>query len=144
LAQARIRLKTEMAEAALRSSQQHQDAAALLDFADGKMERFEGLGAFDEGRELGPLSKVFEAEFERPLPISEMAKPTSIVRWGWIIADESMWPSILASRKAFGCASISVQERSPITPSRRRLRGRRLRPISTSAQEVSRCRAPKG
>jgi hypothetical protein len=69
LAQARVRLKAEMAEAALRNLP-HQDASTLLDFADGKMEHFEGLGAFDEARELGPLSKAFEAEFERPLPIS--------------------------------------------------------------------------
>jgi hypothetical protein len=70
IAQSRVRLKAEVAAAALRTSEQEQEASAPLDFADGKMEHFEGLGTFNEARQLGPLSKAFQAEFERPLPIS--------------------------------------------------------------------------
>jgi hypothetical protein len=36
----------------------------------GKMEHFEGLGTFDENRDLQAIEKAFEIEFNRPLPIS--------------------------------------------------------------------------
>ena len=67
-AQARIFAKTEAVASAARSS--HNDETIPLDFEIGKMEHFEGLGTFDEIRELQAIEKAFEAEFDRPLPIS--------------------------------------------------------------------------
>jgi hypothetical protein len=67
-AQARIFAKTEAVASAARSS--HKDETIPLDFEIGKMEHFEGLGTFDETRELHAIEKAFEAEFDRPLPIS--------------------------------------------------------------------------
>ena len=67
-AQARIFAKAEAAASAPRSS--HKDETIPLDFGIGKMEHFEGLGTFDESRDLRGIEKAFEAEFDRPLPIS--------------------------------------------------------------------------
>jgi hypothetical protein len=67
-AQARIFAKAEAAEAAARSP--HKDETIPLDSEIGKMEHFEGLGTFDEARDLQPIEKSFEGEFNRPLPIS--------------------------------------------------------------------------
>jgi hypothetical protein len=58
----------EAAVSAARSS--HKDETIPQDFEIGKMEHFEGLGTFDETRELQSIEKAFEAEFDRPLPIS--------------------------------------------------------------------------
>ena len=68
-AQARIFAKAEALASAARSSL-HQDETAPLDFDDGKMEHFEGLGTFDEARDLQAIVKAFEGQFDRPLPIS--------------------------------------------------------------------------
>src|SRR5450631_1433195 len=70
-----------------------------------------------------------------------MVKPRSIAPWGSIIAGASTLPSILALRKVFGCAGICVHEKSPTTPSRRPLRGRRRQLISILAQEAPGCSA---
>ena len=67
-AQARIFAKAEAVASAARSS--HKDETIPLDFEIGKMEHFEGLGTFDETRDLQAIEKAFEAEFDRPLPIS--------------------------------------------------------------------------
>jgi hypothetical protein len=67
-AQARIFAKVEAAASAARNS--HKDETKPLDFEIGKMEHFEGLGTFDETRDLQVIEKAFEAEFDRPLPIS--------------------------------------------------------------------------
>jgi hypothetical protein len=67
-AQARIFAKAEAAAPAARSS--HKDEMMPQDFEIGKMEHFDGLGAFDEARDLQAIEKAFEAEFARPLPIS--------------------------------------------------------------------------
>jgi hypothetical protein len=67
-AQDRIFAKAEaLALAAIRSQ---PEETAPLDFADAKMEHFEGLGTFDEARDLQAIVKAFETEFERRLPIS--------------------------------------------------------------------------
>jgi hypothetical protein len=42
----------------------------LPNFEIGKMEHFEGLGTFDESRDLQAIERAFEIEFNRPLPIS--------------------------------------------------------------------------
>lgn len=39
-------------------------------FSPQGMERFDGVSAFDEARDLKPLLMAFETEFDRPLPIS--------------------------------------------------------------------------
>lgn len=67
-AQARIFAKVEAAASAARIP--HKDEPILQDFEIGKMEHFEGLGTFDEARELQSIEKAFETEFDRPLPIS--------------------------------------------------------------------------
>ena len=67
-AQARIFARAEAVASAARSS--HKDETILHDFEIGKMEHFEGLGIFDETRDLKAIEKAFEAEFDRPLPIS--------------------------------------------------------------------------
>jgi hypothetical protein len=67
-AQARIFAKAEAAASTARSS--HKDETLPPDFEIGKMEHFEGLGTFDEARDLPAIKKAFEAEFDRPLPIS--------------------------------------------------------------------------
>jgi len=67
-AQARIFAKAEAAALAARSS--HKDEAMPLNLEIGKMEHFEGLGTFDEGRDLQGIAKAFEAEFDHRLPIS--------------------------------------------------------------------------
>jgi hypothetical protein len=67
-AQARIFAKAEAVAAAARSSL--SDETIPLDFEIGKMEHFEGLGTFDEPRDLQAIEKAFETEFDRPLPIS--------------------------------------------------------------------------
>jgi hypothetical protein len=67
-AQARIFAKAEAAALAARKS--HKDETIPQDFGIGKMEHFEGLGTFDETRDLQAIEKAFEAEFDRPLPIS--------------------------------------------------------------------------
>ena len=67
-AQARIFAKVEAAASVARSP--HKDETMPLDFEIGKMEHFEGLGTFDETRDLQAIEKAFEAEFDRPLPIS--------------------------------------------------------------------------
>jgi hypothetical protein len=67
-AQARIFAKAEAVASAARSS--HNDETIPLDFEIGKMEHFEGLGTFDETRDLQAIEKAFEAEFDRTLPIS--------------------------------------------------------------------------
>ncbi len=67
-AQARIFAKTEAVASAARSL--HKDETIPLDFEIGKMEHFVGLGTFDETHELQAIEKAFEAEFDRPLPIS--------------------------------------------------------------------------
>ena len=67
-AQARIFAKAEAAALAARGS--HKDETIPQDFEIGKMEHFEGLGTFDETRDLQAIEKAFEAEFDRPLPIS--------------------------------------------------------------------------
>jgi hypothetical protein len=67
-AQARIFAKAEAAASAPRSSP--KDKTIPLDFEIGKMEHFEGLGTFDETRDLQVIEKAFETEFDRPLPIS--------------------------------------------------------------------------
>jgi hypothetical protein len=67
-AQARIFAKAEAAASAAKRS--HKDETILLDFGIGKMEHFEGLGTFDETRDLQAIEKAFEAEFDRTLPIS--------------------------------------------------------------------------
>jgi len=67
-AQARIFAKAEAAALAARSS--HKDEAMPLNLEIGKMEHFEGLGTFDESRDLQGIAKAFEAEFDHRLPIS--------------------------------------------------------------------------
>ncbi len=67
-AQARIFAKAEAVASAARSS--HNDETMRLDFEIGEMEHFEGLGTFDETRDLQAIEKAFEAKFDRPLPIS--------------------------------------------------------------------------
>ncbi len=67
-AQARIFAKVEAAASAARGS--HNGETILPNFEIGKMEHFEGLGTFDEARDLQAIEKAFEAEFDRPLPIS--------------------------------------------------------------------------
>jgi hypothetical protein len=67
-AQARIFAKTEAIASAAGSS--HKNETIPLDFEIGKMEHFEGLGTFDETRELQAIKRAFEAEFDHPLPIS--------------------------------------------------------------------------
>ncbi len=67
-AQARIFAKAEAFASAMRSS--HKDETIPQDFEIGKMEHFEGLGTFDETRDLQAIENAFEAEFDRPLPIS--------------------------------------------------------------------------
>ena len=68
LTQARIFAKAEAAASTAKSSQ--SDEAILPNFEIGKMEHFEGLGTFDENRDLQSIEKAFEVEFNRPLPIS--------------------------------------------------------------------------
>jgi hypothetical protein len=67
-AQARIFARAEAAALPARSSR--KDETIPLNFEIGKMEHFEGLGTFDETRDLQGIEKAFEAEFARPLPIS--------------------------------------------------------------------------
>jgi hypothetical protein len=67
-AQARIFAKVEAASAAARGSR--QDERTPPDFENGEMEHFEGSGTFDEERDLQAILKAYEAEFDRPLPIS--------------------------------------------------------------------------
>jgi hypothetical protein len=67
-AQARVFAKVEAAASAARSL--HKDETTPLDFDDGEMEHYEGLGTFDEARDLQDLVKAFGAEFGHPLPIS--------------------------------------------------------------------------
>jgi hypothetical protein len=67
-AQARIFAKAEAAALAARSS--HNDETIRPDFEIGKMEHFEGLGIFDQNRDLQAIEKAFAEEFDRPLPIS--------------------------------------------------------------------------
>ena len=67
-AQAHVFAKAEAVASAARSS--HKDETTPLDFEIGEMEHFEGLGTFDENRDLQAIEKAFEAEFDRPLPIS--------------------------------------------------------------------------
>jgi len=67
-AQARIFAKAEAVALAARSP--HKDQTIPLDFEIGTMEHFEGLGTFDEARDLQTIKNSFEAEFDRPLPIS--------------------------------------------------------------------------
>ena len=67
-AQARIFAKAEAAAVAARSSR--KDETIPLNFGIGKMEHFEGVGTFDQTRDLQAIEKAFEAEFDRRLPIS--------------------------------------------------------------------------
>lgn len=67
-AQARIFAKAEAVASAARSSLKHE--TILPNFEIGKMEHFEGLGTFDESRDLQGIEKAFEAEFDHRLPIS--------------------------------------------------------------------------
>jgi hypothetical protein len=67
-AQARIFAKAEAAASAARNS--HNEETILPNFGIGKMEHFEGLGTFDEARDLQAIEKAFEVEFDRRLPIS--------------------------------------------------------------------------
>jgi hypothetical protein len=67
-AQARIFARAEAVASAARTS--HKDETIPQDFEIGKMEHFEGLGIFDETRDLKAIEKAFEAEFDRQLPIS--------------------------------------------------------------------------
>jgi hypothetical protein len=67
-AQARIFAKAEAVASAARSSL--KDETILPNFEIGKMEHFEGLGTFDEPRDLQVIERAFETEFSRPLPIS--------------------------------------------------------------------------
>lgn len=67
-AQARIFAKAEAAASTAKSSR--SDETILPNFEIGKMEHFEGLGTFDEPRDLQAIEKAFEAEFNHPLPIS--------------------------------------------------------------------------
>jgi len=67
-AQARIFAKAEAAASTTRSSPREE--TLLPNFEIGKMEHFEGLGTFDEARDLQVIEKAFEVEFNRPLPIS--------------------------------------------------------------------------
>lgn len=67
-AQARVFAKVEALASAARSSR--KDETITLDFNGGNMEHFEGLGTFDEERDLQAIKKGFEAEFDHPLPIS--------------------------------------------------------------------------
>jgi hypothetical protein len=67
-AQAYVFSKAEAASMAARSS--HSDETTPLEFEIGEMEHFEGLGTFDESRDLQAIVKAFEAQFDRPLPIS--------------------------------------------------------------------------
>jgi len=66
-AQARVLLNEEAVASAARNSS--KDETTPLDFEDG-MEHYEGLGTFDEERDLQALAKAFEAKFDRELPIS--------------------------------------------------------------------------
>ena len=68
LTQARIFAKAEAAASTAKSSQ--SDETILPNFEIAKMEHFEGLGTFEENRDLQLIEKAFEAEFDRPLPIS--------------------------------------------------------------------------
>ena len=65
-AQTRALSKAEAVASAAISSQKD----ATTSFEDGEMEHYEGLGTFDETRELPELARAFEAEFDRQLPIS--------------------------------------------------------------------------
>jgi hypothetical protein len=67
-AQARIFAKAEAAALAARSS--HKEKTILPNFEIGNMEHFEGLGTFDEPRDLQGIGRAFEAEFDHRLPIS--------------------------------------------------------------------------
>jgi hypothetical protein len=67
-AQARIFAKAEAAALAARGS--HKDKTIPQDFEIGKMEHYEGLGTFDETRDLQAIENAFQAEFDRALPIS--------------------------------------------------------------------------
>jgi hypothetical protein len=67
-AQARIFAKAEAVASTAKSSR--SDETVLPNFEFGKMEHFEGLGTFDEPRDLPAVEKAFEAEFKLPLPIS--------------------------------------------------------------------------
>lgn len=67
-AQARIFAKAEAAALPAKSSR--SDETILPNFEIGKMEHFEGLGTFDERRDLQVIERAFETEFSRPLPIS--------------------------------------------------------------------------
>ena len=67
-AQARIFAKAEAAASAARNS--HNEETILPNFEIGKMEHFEGLGTFNEARDLQAIEKAFEIEFDRRLPIS--------------------------------------------------------------------------
>ena len=67
LAQARAYANAEAAASAARSL--HRDESTPLDF-DGELEHYEGLGTFDEERDLQDLKKEFEAKFDHHLPIS--------------------------------------------------------------------------
>jgi hypothetical protein len=67
-AQVRAFSNVEASSWAARSS--HKDQTTPLDFDIGEMEHFEGLGTFDETRDLQAIVKAFAAEFDRPLPIS--------------------------------------------------------------------------
>ena len=66
-AQARIFAKAEAAATARGS---RKDEPIPPNFGIGKMEHFEGIGTFDETRDLESIEKAFEAEFNRRLPIS--------------------------------------------------------------------------
>ena len=67
-AQARIFAQAEAVASAATSSL--KDEKILPNFEIGKMEHFEGLGTFDETRDLQVIERAFETEFRRPLPIS--------------------------------------------------------------------------
>lgn len=53
--------------AAIRS---HKNEITVPDLENGEVEHFEGRGTFDETRDFPPIAKAFEAQFNRPLPIS--------------------------------------------------------------------------
>jgi hypothetical protein len=67
-AQTRVSSRAEAAVFAARSS--YRDETTPPDFADSEMEHFEGLGTFEEDRDLPALAKAFDVQFDRPLPIS--------------------------------------------------------------------------
>jgi hypothetical protein len=73
LARAQSNAQFKIEQAALAKKASESSDAKLLKYQDlfpSDMEHYQGIGEFDEARDLKPLAKAFETEFDRPLPIS--------------------------------------------------------------------------